>query len=127
MAGCPEYPAVPACCHIAAGPSVGFLNSAGGENPLLLNENGASSISAVLVLPDARGDIFDGVDDILRPVGADQPVWPLCGIATDRQRRIDKQIEPIDRLLDPGATLGPNRAIVFAARQDLLHRVGRPC
>src|SRR5215468_3296501 len=114
-------------CYIAAGPSVGFLDGTGGKDALLLNENRASSISAVLVLPDARGDIFDGVDDILRPVGTDQAVWPLCGIATDRQRRVDKQIEPIDRLFDPGAALGPNRAIVFAARQDLLHRVGRPC
>ena len=43
----------------------------------------------------------------------------------DMASRVDEKIEPVDRFLDPGAPLGPDRAMVFAARQDPLHRIGR--
>ena len=40
-------------------------------------------------------------------------------------RRVDQQVEPVDRLLDPRAALGPDRAVVFAARQDRLDGIGQ--
>jgi hypothetical protein len=79
----------------------------------------------VLIGPDPGGDVVDRLDDVLRPVVADQTVRPLRGVAANRHRRVDQQIEPVDRLFDPRAALGPDGAVVFAACQDLLYRIGR--
>jgi hypothetical protein len=80
---------VSAGCHITAGPGIGFLDGAGGEDTLLLNEHPAGMVAALFVLPDPRGDEVDGIDDILRPVIADDALRPLGGIAADWQSRVD--------------------------------------
>ena len=119
MAGCAKDTAMSAGRHIAAGPGVGLLHGAGGENPLLLDQNRTGLVAALLVLPDPRGDILNRIDNVLRPVIADHAVRPLGGIAADRHGRVDQEIEPVDRLLDPGAALGPDRAVIFTACEAL--------
>src|SRR5437868_5031781 len=107
---------MPAGRHIAARPRVGLLDGARGKDPLLLDQNRAGLVVALLVLPNPRGDVFDRVDDVLRPVIADHAVRPLSGIAANRHGRVDQEVEPVDRLLDAWAALGPDRTVIFAAR-----------
>ena len=125
MAGGAQNAAVSAGRHIAARPRIGLLDGAGGKDALLLDEDGADTVAALVVRPHPRGDVVDAIDDVLRSVVADHALRPLGGVAADRHGRVDEKIEPVDRLLDPRAPLGPDRAVVFAARQDALHRVGR--
>src|SRR6516162_3470608 len=102
VAGCAEDPTVAARRHIAARPCIGFLDGTGGKDPLLLEQNRTSLVAALLVGPDPRGDVVDRVDDVLWPIIADQAMRSLRGVAANRYRRVDKKIEPIDRLFDPG-------------------------
>src|SRR5437660_1266662 len=83
MAGSAENPAMPAGRHIAARPRIGLLGRSGGEDPLLLNQNRAGVVAALFVLPNPRGDVFDGIHNVLRPVIADHAVRPLGSIAAD--------------------------------------------
>ena len=50
--------------HIAAGPGIGLLDGASGEDPLLLDQNRAGLIAALIVLPDPRGDVVDRIDNV---------------------------------------------------------------
>ena len=65
-------------------------------------------------------------DEILRPVVADHAVRALGRIAAERQGRVEQQVQPVQRLFDPGAALRPDRAGVLAARERGLHCVGDP-
>ena len=117
---------MPAGRHIAAGARVGLGDFAGGEELLLLHQQGPQPVAALVVSPDARLDIAQGVHDIVRPIVAELPLWTLGRIAGDGQFRVDEQIEPVAALLDIGAPLGPDGAIIGAAVHDRLHPVGQP-
>ncbi len=90
MAGSAEDAAVSAGCHIAAGPGIGFLDGASGEDALFLDQDRAGLVAALLVRPNPRCDVVDRIDDVFRPVVADHAVRPLGGIAADRQGRVDQ-------------------------------------
>src|SRR5215472_8943150 len=102
-----QDPAVSTGCHITTGPRIGLLYSAGGEDPLFLDKDSAGFVAALFVRPDSRSDVVNRIDDVFRPVIADHAVRPLGGVAANRQRCVDKEVQPIDRLFDPRAALSP--------------------
>ena len=89
MAGRTQDAAVSAGCHIASGPSIGFLHGAGGEDALFLDQDRAGLVAALFVRPNMRGDVVDRVDDVLWTIIADHAVRPLGGIAANRHGRVD--------------------------------------
>jgi hypothetical protein len=68
MAGSAKNTAMTAGRDIAAGPRVGFLHCAGGEDTLLLDQHRPGEIAALFIGPDPRRDVVDRVYDILWPV-----------------------------------------------------------
>ena len=48
----------------------------------------------------------------------------LGGVAADRQRGVEQKVEPVQRLFHPRAALGPDRAEIVAAVENMLHVVG---
>ena len=102
---------------IAARPRVALLHFARGEDLLLLDQHQPGAVLAVVVRPDARGDVIDRVDEVLRAVIADHAVRTLGRVAAQRQRRIEQQVEPVERLFDARTALRPDRAGIFAARR----------
>src|SRR5207247_1440133 len=119
-----EDAAVAAGDHVAAGPGVGLLHVARGEDALLGDEHYADAVPALLVGPNPRHDELGRIDQVLVAVVADHAVQALRRVAADRQRGVDEEIQPVDRLLDARAALGPDGAGIAAARHDFLHRVG---
>src|SRR5215468_8277082 len=111
--------------HIAARTRIGLRDLAGRKQLLLLDHHDTATVTAVLISPDARSNEPHGVHDVCWPVGADLPLRPLRRVPTDRQCRIDQEVEPIGALLDLRAALGPDHAIVVAARYKRLHIIGR--
>ena len=111
--------------HIAARTRVGLGDLAGGKHLLLLDHHDAATVAALLIGPDARSNEARGVHDVRRPVGADLTLRTLRRVAADRQGRVDQQVEPVGALFDLRAALGPDHAIVVAARHQRLHVVGR--
>ena len=111
--------------HIAARTRIGLGDLAGGKQLLLLDHHDAATVAALLIGPDARPDVAHGVHDVRRPVGADLALRTLRRVAADRQGRIDEKVEPVRALFDLRAALGPDHAIVVAARHQRLHIVGR--
>src|SRR5215813_3116553 len=92
--------AVPAGRDVSAGPGIDLGHLARSEDLLLLDDHGAGAVAPLRIGPDPRGDVVDGIDDVLGTVVARLPLRTLCGIAADRQRRIDQQVEPVGALLD---------------------------
>ena len=123
VAGRTDDAAVTAGRDIAARPRVGLLHIARRENLLLLDQHHAGAVLAAAVVPDAGFDVVDRVDDVLRPVIADLAVRPLRRVAGDRQRGVEQQIEPVDRLLDARRALRPHRADIVAVVEHALHRI----
>ena len=119
-----ENAAMSAGCDIAAGPRIDFHDFARGEDLLFLQHDDAGAVAALLVGPDARGDVFDGIGQVLRSVVADLAVRTLGGVAADRHGRIHQQVEPVRGLLDLRASLGEDRAIVFPAGENAPRGVG---
>ena len=118
--------AVAAGRDIAAGPRVALLHLARGENLLLLDQHQADAVLAVLVRPDARGDEIDRIDQVLGAVIADHAVRTLGRVPAQRQRRVQQQVQPVERLFDARTALRPDRAGIVAARQRGLHDVDDP-
>ena len=110
--------------RIATRTGVAFLHVARGEDALLLDEHDAEAITPRLISPGARDDQLGRVDEILVALVADHAVHALRGVAADRQRAVDEEVQPIEGLLDARAALGPDGAGVLAVRKDLLHGVG---
>src|SRR6266852_1985866 len=106
--------AVPARDDVAARPRVGLLDVARREHLLVLHEHDPRAIAPALVRPYARDDVVDGIDDVLVTVVAELPVRALRGVAADRQRGVDQEIEPVHRLLDAGTALRPDRPSVLS-------------
>src|SRR3954453_16187357 len=100
MAGSAENAAMTASLDIAAGSRVGFLDCAGGEDTLLLDQYGTGEIASSFIGPNPRRDVGNRVYDILWPVIADLTLWSLGGVAADRYCRIDQKVEPVDCFLD---------------------------
>ena len=88
---------------------------------LILDDHDAAPVPPVAIGPDLGCDEIDGIDDVLRPVVADLSLRALRGVAADRQRRVEQQVEPVDRLLDARAALRPDGAEVAAGIEDALH------
>src|SRR5438093_5763488 len=116
--------AVPARDDVAARPRVGLLDVARSENLLVLQEHDTRAIAPALVRPYAREDVVDGIDDVLVSVVAELPVRALRGVAADRQRGVDQEIEPVDRLLDARTALCPDRPGVIPRGEHALHGIG---
>src|SRR4051812_26945799 len=55
---------------------------------------------------------------------ADLALRPLRGIAADRDRRVDQEIEPIGNLFDLRTALGIDGALVFLAVEYPSRRIG---
>src|SRR5207244_13282726 len=66
----------------------------------VLHEHDARAVAPGLVGPHARDDVLDRVDDVLVAVVAHLSVRTLGGVAADRQRGVDEEVEPVHRLLD---------------------------
>src|SRR5579871_167998 len=113
--------------YIAARPGIGFHHLTRRKKLLFLDDDRAGLVSAVLVGPNAGGDVCHRIDDVLRSIIADHAVGPLRRVAADRQPRVHQQAEPVGRLLDRRAALRDDDPIVLAARQNLLRYVGQAC
>src|SRR6185436_5607662 len=123
MAHSANDPAVTAGRNVTTWPRVRFLHIARREDLLVENRHCADKIAPVLVRPDLRCDVVHRIDNIAIAIVADRPMRPLRGIADNRQRRIDQQIQPIDRFLDKWAALEPDAAEIFAAAHRLLNDI----
>src|SRR5215468_2905135 len=110
--------------HIAARTRIGLRDLAGRKQLLLLDHHDTAAVAAVLISPDARSNEPHRVHDVCWPVGADLALRTLRRVPTDRQCRVDQEVKPIGTLLDLRTTLGPNHAVVVAARHKRLHIVG---
>ncbi len=119
-----EHAAMATGRHVAARACVDLHHLAGGKDSLLLQHDDPSAVAAGFVGPDPCGDVGRGIDDVLGAIIADLALWALRRVAADRQRGVDQEIEPVGAFLHLGAALGEDRAVVFAAREDLLHRIG---
>src|SRR5579862_2954769 len=119
MVDAAEDAAMAAGRAIAAGPRIDLRDFARGKDLLLLQDDNAAAIAALLVGPDLRFDPMCRIDDVVRPVIADLALRALRRIAANRQGRVDDESEPVRRLLDRGTALGEDRAVIFAARHHL--------
>src|ERR1041385_1153750 len=109
--------------HVAARAGVALLHVPRVEDLLILDHHHARAVAALLVGPDARGDVGHRVDEVLVAIAADHAVRTLRRIAADGHGYVEQQVEPVGRLLDPRATLRPDGAIVLATPQDPLEVV----
>jgi hypothetical protein len=121
-----ENAAMAAGCDIAAGPRIHFHDFARREDLLFLQHDHTGAVAALLVGPNARGDVFNGIGEVLRSVVADFAVGTLRGIAANRHGRIHQQVEPVSRLLNLWASLREDRAVIFPAGENASRRVGEP-
>src|SRR5262245_63883743 len=110
--------------HVSARPGVGLLHVARGEHLLVLHEHDAGAVAPGFVGPYTRQDVVDRVDDVLVAVVAQLAVGTLRGIAADRQRGVDEELEPVDGLLDARAALRPDCPSILSAREHPLHHAG---
>src|SRR5713226_3047051 len=85
------------------------------EDLLVLNDDAADRVAAVVARPYPRQDVVDGINDVAVSVICNGTMGALRGIPNDRDRRVDKEIEPVTGLLDSRTTFKPNSRLIFAS------------